>query len=87
MLSACGGSGNERPKSVSDPVIQTRTETVRVCPAELTAARPARPQPEAGAEIKGNDAGMRWLSALLRYLGLVEDRLADAAGQCAAGAR
>lgn len=83
MLSACGASAHKpRPKAEPDPVIVTRTEVVRVCPAELTAARPSRPTVPEGAALTGSDAGMAWLSALLGYTGLLEERLGDAAAQC-----
>lgn len=86
MLSACAASNSEKPRSVPtpDPVIQVRTETVRVCPPELTAPRPARPQPASDAVLTGNDSGMAWLTALLAYTGLIEDRLTDAAEDCPA---
>ena len=83
MPSACGASAHKpRPKAEPDPVIVTRTEVVRVCPAELTAARPSRPAVPDGAVLTGSDAGMAWLSALIGYTGLLEDRLADAGAQC-----
>jgi hypothetical protein len=83
MLSACAASQvTDRPVRTADPVIQTRTVTERVCPAELRAPRPARPVPAADAELQGNASGMAWLNALLAYMGLVEDRLSDAAKDC-----
>lgn len=83
MLSACAASSNKpRSAPTPDPVIQTRTVEVRVCPPELTAPRPDRPQPGADAELSGNEPGMTWLTELLAYVGLVEDRLADAAEDC-----
>ena len=82
MLSACAASQAERPKAEPDPVIVTRTEVVRVCPAELQAKRPPRPAVPDGAELTGNPAGMDWLNALLAYAGLIEDRLDDAAKEC-----
>jgi hypothetical protein len=84
MLTACASSVNERPQPVADPVIETRTEVVRVCPPELTAARPARPVPAADAVIEGNPTGLAWLNAVLAWAGLIEDRLSDAAAQCPA---
>ena len=85
-LSACSVSRSDAPRSAppADPVIQTRTIEVRVCPPELRAARAPRPAPGAGAELSGNATGMAWLNDLLTYLGLVEDRLADAAEGCPA---
>lgn len=82
MLTACVGSGNSRPTSAPDPVIVSRTETVKICPAELRLAIDPRPQPTSDAIITGNDAGMAWLRQILERLGLVEARLADAAKEC-----
>ena len=65
-------------------VIETRTEVVRVCPPEVTAARPGRPEPGRDAVITGSPAGLAWLNDVLAWAGLLEDRLADAAGQCPA---
>lgn len=83
-LNACAASTSERPLARPDPVIETRTEVVMTCPAELLAALPPRPQPSSLAELTGNQPGMDWLTALLSHLGLVEDRLRDAAAQCPA---
>lgn len=83
MLSACAASTTERVRAAPDPVIQTRTEVVRVCPAELTAALPPRPLPADDAVLTGNAGGMDYLAALLAHLGLVEDRLKDAGSACA----
>ena len=82
-LNACAASTAERPQERPDPVIETRTEVVRICPPELLAALPPRPEPADGAELTGNQLGMDWLTATMARLGLVEDRLRDAAAQCA----
>ena len=82
MLSACAASPTERPQVAPDPVIVTRTEVVRVCPAELISPRPPRPVVPDGAELTGSEAGLTWLTALLGYAGLLEERLTDAAAQC-----
>ncbi len=67
-------------------MIVTRTVTRSICPPELRLPLGARPVPGAGAQIDGNPAGMAWLQAILSRLGLVEDRMADAAKECAPGA-
>lgn len=82
MLTACAGSAANRPQPASDPVIETRTEVVRVCPPELTAARPARPEPASDAALEGTPNGLAWLNAVLAWAGMLEDRLTDAAAQC-----
>lgn len=63
-------------------MIVTRTIEVRTCPAEITTPHQARPAVPQGAVIEGNEAGLNWLSSTLAYLGLIEDRLADAAKEC-----
>ncbi len=83
MLPACSSSGADRTVgSAPDPVTLTRTVTREVCPAELAMPLGERPQPAAGAQISGNEAGMAWLGAIMARLGLLEDRLRDAAGAC-----
>ena len=83
MLPACSSSGAERTvKSAPDPVIETRTVTREVCPAELALPLSERPRPGADAKLTGNEAGMAWLGAIMAHLGLLEDRLRDAAGAC-----
>lgn len=82
MLSACASSRNDVRPPAADPVVTTRVERVPVCPAELTMPLAARPQPVAEAVISGNEPGMAWLTAIISRLGLVEDRLADAAKEC-----
>lgn len=86
MLSACAASVSKRAATTPDPVIVTRTETRTICPPELRLPLGARPVPDADARIDGNPAGMVWLQAILSRLGLVEDRLTDAAKECAAAA-
>lgn len=82
MLTACAALPSERPKPAADPVVRTVVRTERVCPAELTAPSPAQPQPGADAKLTGNSAGMAWLSAMLAWANLINDRLADARKEC-----
>lgn len=83
MLTACAASRGEPANLLPpDPVIETRTVVERVCPAELRQARPARPVLAADARLDGNRSGLDWLSATLALLGLLEDRLDDAAKEC-----
>lgn len=88
MLTACAGSPNKPAASASsdlgpDPVIASRTVTRLVCPAELALPLDPRPLPAVDARLEGNEPGMAWLRAVLSRLGLIEDRLADAAAECA----
>lgn len=82
MLTACATSPAEPPAIAPDPVIETRIVTRTVCPAEISAAVPARPQPGDDAIIRGNAAGMDWLNRLIAFAGLMETRLSDAAREC-----
>ncbi|WP_110297002.1 hypothetical protein [Blastomonas natatoria] len=82
MLHACATSPTDRPSIEPDPLIETRTIVRTVCPPEITAALPMKPQPSADAVINGNEPGMAWLSDTLIYLGLVEGRIHDAKDQC-----
>ena len=52
------------------------------CPAELKLPIPAAIEPEDGAVVQGNDAGMRYLRDKQGREDLLEGRLRDAAGQC-----
>lgn len=82
-LHACATSPTKgAPTIAPDPLIETRTIVRTVCPPEVTAALPPKPQPDVDAVIQGNDAGMGWLSALLIHFGLVESRINDAKELC-----
>lgn len=83
MLPACAASTVE-PDGSPDPVVIERTVIERVCPPELTAPLGARPAVPDGAELAGNDPALAWLNAIMARLGLIEDRLTDAAAQCPA---
>jgi len=63
-------------------VIETRIVERTVCPVDITAPLASRPQPADDAVVTGNTAGMAWVSAILAFLGLVEDRLRDGAEAC-----
>lgn len=84
-LHACATLPTERPAIEPDPLIETRTIVRTVCPPEVTAALPSRPQPSLDSIVDGNKSGMDWLSAILVHLGLVEARIADAREQCPHG--
>lgn len=83
MLTACAASRSEPANLLpADPVVETRTVVEKVCPPELSQARPTRPALPVDARLDGNQSGLDWLSATLALLGLLEDRLDDAAKEC-----
>lgn len=82
MLTACAASADRPAPPVADPVIEHRVELRTACPPEVLLPVPPRPVPAAAARIDGNEDGMAWLAAIIATLGLLEDRLADAAKDC-----
>ncbi|MEZ5709705.1 MAG: hypothetical protein R3E02_10000 [Blastomonas sp.] len=70
------------PVMPPDPVIETRLEVREICPAELAAPLPAMLEPGAAAMIQGNEAGMRWLAAVLEQLAFARSRFDDARSAC-----
>ncbi|RHW17183.1 hypothetical protein D1610_11580 [Sphingomonas gilva] len=82
MLSACAHSPQARPAIEPDPVVQTRTVTRTVCPAELLLDIPAQVAMPAGAAIVASDETLAWLSARWDREALLEQRLADARAEC-----
>tara|TARA_R110002072_G_scaffold300732_1_gene478801 strand:- start:77 stop:373 length:297 start_codon:yes stop_codon:yes gene_type:complete len=82
MLTACATSGDERPAVEPDPVIETRTEVVTVCPAELQLAIPASPHRPADAVIKASQSMLEYLAQRFSREELLEARLRDAAVEC-----
>lgn len=83
MLTACGNSQTDGAMiSAPAPVIERHTEVRTVCPAELAAPAPARPQVPDGAELHGNDAGMGWLGDVLAWAGALSGRFEDARKNC-----
>lgn len=82
-LTACAGSQDPRPRA-ADPVIEVRTITRTVCPAELRLPIPAEVPVPAGAIVRGNAAGMGFMAQRFSREELLGARLADAAATCAA---
>lgn len=82
MMPACAHSPASPVGPAADPVIETRTVTVPVCPAELAAPVSAAPAVPAGARLEGNDAGMAWLTRFTAWARALADRLTDAAAAC-----
>ncbi|WP_066667378.1 MULTISPECIES: hypothetical protein [unclassified Sphingomonas] len=69
-------------------MIETRTEIVVTCPAELTAELPARVPTPAGATIEAAKAVLDWIAARFAREDLLEQRIRDGRAACAAeGAR
>ena len=79
MLTACATPRAAPP----DPIVETRTVTRTICPAELLLPRPAKPIPAAGAIVKGNEAGLGFVAALGATVDLLLGRLTDAQAECA----
>lgn len=78
MLAACAHSPASRPT----PIVEQQTVFRTLCPAELKLPIPSAIEPEAGAVVEANDAGLRYLGAKQAREDLLAGRLADAAGQC-----
>lgn len=81
MLGACASFGASR-STEPDPVIETRVETQRVCPPELSLTPPERPEVPADAIVEANASGARWLAAELAWGGRLLALFTDAAGAC-----
>lgn len=66
----------------SDPIVETRTITQRVCPPELLGPVPAKPARPAGAALTGDAASLGWLGRLARWGDALALLLTDAAQGC-----
>jgi len=82
MLTACATSADDRPGIEPDPVIETKTEIITVCPAELSLAIPASPFLPVDAAIKASKSMLEYLAQRFSREELLEARLRDAAGEC-----
>ncbi len=83
MISACATSRATKPLPRDpDPIVETRTQTVRVCPPELLAALPARPARPAGGSLTGDKPTLDWVGALSRWGDSIAALFGDAAKQC-----
>lgn len=82
-IAACATSPVTEPlPRAADPVVETRTVTVRVCPAELLAPAPAKPQRAPGGFLEGDAATLDWVGRLARWGESLAARLTDAARAC-----
>lgn len=81
MLTACTSSPT-RPAIAADPIIEKRTVTRTVCPAEVTAPLPPAIAAYVGAAIEAPQAYFDWLTGHLRREKLLADRLTDGAKEC-----
>lgn len=63
-------------------MIETREVVVRECPAALSSPVQAQPQPQADAVVEYNDAGGRWLAAVLAWAAAGWAVVTDAAADC-----
>ena len=88
MLTACASSPASRPAdpSASDPVVTTKVDTVKVCPAELDQAVPDQPTPAADAKVSYNASGQDYLARLVTWGQGLAKVITDAAADCHAKA-
>jgi hypothetical protein len=73
---------NRIDRAPPPPVVIERSQTVAVCPPEITAGPSDKPRVPDGAIIKANTAGHRWLDQLNEYAAALRARLLDAASAC-----
>jgi hypothetical protein len=85
MLTACATSGDSSRPVEPDPVIETKTTIIKLCPEELRLAIPEGPTRPAASVIKTSDAMLKYLAARFAREDLLESRLRDAAGACPDG--
>lgn len=82
MLSACGSSPAARPAIAADPIVETKTVTKLICPAEVTAPTPAPVAAYAGPPVDVPPEFLTWNSAHFQREGLLANRVNDARSQC-----
>lgn len=63
-------------------MIETRTVTRKVCPAEVTAALPAAIAMPVGAVIEAGAEVLRWIGARFAREEILAQRIVDAKAQC-----
>lgn len=83
MTPACVSSPGSKPLPTDrDPVVETRVQVERVCPAELSediGQLPARPP---GGVLEGDAATLGWVGAIARAAADLWQRLVDARAGC-----
>lgn len=83
MMPACTTSQASKPLPRDpDPVVETRVQVERVCPADLAekpAALPARP---AGGVLEGDRATLAWVGAIARAAADLWGRITGARAEC-----
>jgi hypothetical protein len=84
MLAACASSPKPADGPAPDPVVETRTVTRIVCPADLDTELGAPPQPAEDAVLQGNEPGLIYLGALIGDGAAARAVIADAKAACAA---
>lgn len=83
MMTACAVSRASKPLAVDrDPVVTTRVQTERVCPAELADAPAPLPARPAGGVLEGDSATLAWVGAIARAAADLWQRLFDARADC-----
>ncbi len=83
MLPACAHSFAE-PQAL--PVVKTVHQIERICAPEIMAGLPPSPAMPANARIEAPDGVLQWISARFAREALLEARIVDARGFCAAKA-
>lgn len=83
MLTACGSAGKSPPDATATKAALTlQVDRVKVCPAELDLAMPARAQPPAGAILRANPDADAYLDAKDAREDELEQRLVGAKAEC-----
>lgn len=83
MMTACANSpGSKRLPLASDPVVETRVEVRRECPAELSADFGQLPRRPAGGVLEGDSATLAWVGAIARAAADLWQWLTDARAAC-----
>lgn len=81
MLSACA-HGGASPASSNEPIVETREVTRLICPPDLRRPLPDAPPAAAGAVIRHNDAGGRYLDAKIARGDAAEAIVRDSRAAC-----
>lgn len=88
MMPACAHSPRSRPlPRDADPVVETRVQVERICPADLAEAPADLPARPAGGVLEGDRATLAWVGAIARAASDLWGRLTGARAECAAPGR
>ncbi|MEO7691270.1 MAG: hypothetical protein ABIS51_18445 [Sphingomonas sp.] len=81
-LSACASSPAAKPAIAQDPIVETKTVRLYVCPEEVTAATPAPVTPYTGPALDVPPEFLSWNSDHFRRESMLAARLDDARKRC-----